>query len=80
MNRKEAIPINFIKKLRVNREMTQAQLAKACGVTQGTVAMWEKGMTFPKTEKISIVAEVLGCDSRLLLKMAEERQKRRIGA
>lgn len=55
--------------------MTQNELAKACGVTQGTVAMWEKGICFPKAEKISTVARVLGCDINLLLKMAESRRK-----
>ena len=69
------ISINLIKKCRVNQEMTQSQLAKACGVTQGTVAMWEKGICFPKAEKIMSVARALNCDSHLLLEMAEERRK-----
>lgn len=69
------VPINQIKRLRVNKEMTQAQLAKLCGVTQGTVAMWEKGICFPKAEKISTVALALECDVRVLLQMAEERRK-----
>lgn len=60
--------------------MTQAELAKACGVTQGTVAMWEKGTCFPRPGKLNLVASVLGCEVGDLLRMAEERQKRRIGA
>lgn len=71
----EVIQINLIKKLRVNREMTQMELAKACGVTQGTVASWEKGSCFPNAGKIGRVARALGCDSQLLLKMAEERTR-----
>jgi transcriptional regulator with XRE-family HTH domain len=43
------IHINLIKKLRVNKEMTQKELAEACGVSQGTVAQWEAGICFPKT-------------------------------
>ena len=58
----------------MNKEMTQMELAKACGVTQGTVAMWEKGVCFPKAEKIIPVAHALGCDSELLLQMAAERK------
>ena len=67
--------INQIKKLRVNAELTQAQLAKLCGVSQATVAMWEKGICFPKAEKLSTVSLALGCDIRDLLRMAEERKK-----
>ena len=69
------IPINPIKKLRVNREMTQAQLAKLCGVSQPTVAMWEKGICFPRVDKLSTVALALECDVRDLLQIAEDRQK-----
>ena len=71
----EVIHINLIKKLRVNKEMTQVQLAELCGVTQGTIAMWEKGICFPKAAKINSVARALDCDSNLLLQMAETRQK-----
>ena len=60
--------------------MTQGQLAKLCGVTQSTVAQWEKGICFPKAEKIGTVARVLNCDSDLLLRMAEERQRQKMGA
>ena len=67
--------INLIKKLRVNKEMTQTQLAKACGVSQGTVVSWEKGTGFPRAGKIPVIARVLNCDSSLLLQMAEARQK-----
>ena len=55
--------------------MTQSQLAAACGVSQGTVAQWEKGTSFPKAEKISTVARALGCESNELLQMAEDRKK-----
>lgn len=56
--------------------MTQSQLAEACGVSQGTVAQWEKGICFPKAGKIPALSRVLECDSEELLRMAEERQKR----
>ena len=73
--RSEVININLIKKLRVNQEMTQMELANACGVTQGTVAMWESGRCFPKAALIGTVARALGCESEMLLRMAEERRK-----
>lgn len=55
--------------------MTQTELAKECGVSQATVAMWEKGICFPKAEKIMTVAKALRCDCSLLLQLAEARQK-----
>ena len=72
------IDINTIKRLRINKEMTQAQLAKACGVTQGAVALWEKGVCFPSTRKIVTVARILECDTDLLLQMAEERGRKEV--
>ena len=69
------IHINLIKKLRINKELTQAQLAEACGVTQSTVAQWEKGFCLPKAGRIPSLSRVLECDSNELLRMAEERQK-----
>ena len=70
----------MIKRLRVNKEMTQIQLAEACGVTQGTIAQWEKGICFPKADKIFTLARVLECNSDSLLRMAEERRNNRVGA
>ena len=68
--------MNPIKRLRINKELTQVQLAQACGVSQGTVAQWEKGICFPKAEKIPTLSCVLGCSSDVLLRMAEERRKK----
>ena len=68
--------MNPIKRLRINKELTQVQLAQACGVSQGTVAQWEKGLCFPKAEKIPTLSRVLGCSSDVLLLMAEERKKK----
>ena len=69
------IQINPIKRLRVNKELTQKELGEACGVSQGTVAQWEKGICFPKAEKIPALSRVLGCNSEELLRMAEKRRK-----
>ena len=67
--------MNLIKKLRINKELTQAQLAKACVVSQGTIAQWEKGICLPKSGKIPALSRALECDSEDLLKMAEEAKK-----
>lgn len=59
----------------MNKELTQKELGEACGVSQGTVAQWEKGNCFPKAGKIPALSRVLECDSDELLRMAEEHQK-----
>lgn len=71
--------MNFIKKLRINAEKTQAEIAAACGVTQGTVAHWEHGKAFPRTEKIGAVAAALGCNPADLLREAENRKETKAG-
>jgi transcriptional regulator with XRE-family HTH domain len=60
--------------------MTQTQLADACGVTQATIAQWEKGTCAPKAGKIPTLSRVLECDSEDLLQMIEERQNDKVGA
>ena len=60
--------------------MTQSQLADACGVTQATIAQWEKGKCAPKAGKIPTLSRVLECDSEDLLRMAEEHENDKVGA
>lgn len=50
-----------IKELRVNKKMTQEELAKEMNVDRSTVAMWETGKALPRTDKLPKLAEVLGC-------------------
>ena len=50
-----------IKKLRMEREMTQTDLAAAIGVTQSVVAMWERGAVMPAAGKLPDIADALGC-------------------
>ncbi len=50
-----------IKELRVNKKLTQEELAEAIGVTQACVAMWETGKALPNSDKLPKLAEVLGC-------------------
>lgn len=71
--------MNLIKKLRINAEKTQAELAAACGVSQGTVALWEHGKAFPRSGKIGAVAAALGCDPADLLREAENRNEKEAG-
>ena len=59
-----------IKEARKALGMTQEQLAKALGVTQGAVAQWEKGISHPAFEKLSQVASVLNMTIDELMRKA----------
>ena len=45
---------------RVDRNITQAELAKECKVTKKTVASWESGKSMPKADKIDLICHALG--------------------
>lgn len=51
---------NSVFTYRVRMGWTQAELAEKIGVTQSTVAQWEKGKTLPTGSKLAKVADVLG--------------------
>lgn len=50
-----------IRELRKARGLTQTELATQLGVSQACVAMWEGGTAVPSTDKLPILANVLGC-------------------
>ena len=49
-----------IKEARQSKGITQEQLAKMLGITQGAVAQWENGLTHPSFEMLPKLAEILG--------------------
>lgn len=59
-----------IKEARKALGLTQEQLAKALGVTQGAVAQWENGISHPAFEKLPQVASVLNMTIDELMKKA----------
>lgn len=48
---------NAIRKLRVSRNSTQKDVAKAIKVTQNTVSMWERGLSQPTYDQWEQLAE-----------------------
>jgi len=46
--------------LRVNAGYTQTKIAELLGVTQGAVAQWEKGSSYPRVGKAKKLAELYG--------------------
>ncbi len=49
-----------IREARQMKGITQEQLAKMLGITQGAVAQWENGLTHPSFEMLPKVVEALG--------------------
>ena len=46
--------------LRVNAGYTQTKIAEILGVTQGSVAQWEKGATYPRVGRAKKLAKLYG--------------------
>ena len=51
-----------IARARIDKGMTQGQLAEALGCTQANVAGWETGNRKPKMQSLMKIADVLGVD------------------
>lgn len=50
-----------LKKFRLKKNMTQAELAQQMGVTQSMVAKWEIGDSYPRGETLTRLADLLCC-------------------
>ena len=50
-----------LKAARINKGLTQEDVAKAVKVTKKTVGSWEKGKTMPKIDKIELLCSLFGC-------------------
>lgn len=55
-------------KLRIQKGLTQQELADLVGVKRSTVAMWEKKKSFPRADKLIRLAKIYGCTVDDLLK------------
>ena len=58
---------NRIKKMRNAKGWTQAELAKAVGVTQAQVAKWESDKANPSRKTLVKLASVFGCEPGYLV-------------
>lgn len=50
-----------IARIRIERGLTQAQLAERLGMPQQTVSRWEQGTRTPSAKSLKAVAAVLEC-------------------
>lgn len=69
MSRKDPRSTNSspISRLRMERGLTQAQLAELTGCTQKDISRWETGERNPSTKSLLKLAKVLGCPMENLL-------------
>lgn len=58
---------NAIKNLRVERALTQEQLAKKTDCTQSAVASWESGRTCPSVKKVKMLAAIFNVPLEFIL-------------
>ena len=56
-----------LKSLRLNKNMTQGQLAKLVGVDQRTVSAWEKGVCEPSFSTLLKLCEIFEEDFNSIL-------------
>ena len=50
-----------LRRIRQERGLTQAELAREMSVTQSMIAMWERGTALPNAGKVPILADLLQC-------------------
>lgn len=63
---------NLIKRLRLERNLSQQQLADQLVISRGAVSMWESGKRLPDVGTLSRLADCLGVDSSILIDAMQE--------
>ena len=70
---------NNIKEFRIEKNLTQVQLAEKIGVTQGAIYFWEKGINEPTAGYLIKLAKVFGITVDELLSFEYDENKTRSG-
>lgn len=65
-----------LKKLRMDKGLSQQALAEKMYVTNGTVSRWESGRRLPDAVTISRLSEILGVDINILISAAAQSDER----
>ena len=63
-----------LKNLRKLCKISQLQLATSLGVERSTVAKWETGKSFPRTEELPKIAKIFGCTIDDLFEKGEDEE------
>lgn len=53
--------MNGIKRLRLEKSMSQEELAMKLNVSQQAITKWENGDANPRADKLPLLAQALGC-------------------
>lgn len=67
--------MNGIERMRKLNKLSQSELARQIEVAQSNVSQWETGKAFPSTEKLPMLAKILGCTIDDLFKEETEAYK-----
>ncbi|MDE5602277.1 MAG: helix-turn-helix domain-containing protein [Clostridia bacterium] len=68
----KATYVERIKQLRVEDGLSQAQLAKAVGISQSAIAVWELGARTPSADAIIKLAEYFGVTADYILGLSDD--------
>ena len=60
-----------IKELRVEKSMTQTQLASMLFISQDTISLWEKGKSLPTAEYLIAISKTFGVSVDYILCLAD---------
>ena len=68
--RTEKIEVRLLrlKEIRLNKGITQEDLAKELNVGQNTISLWERGLRSPRVDILLKLSEFFGCTVDDLLK------------
>ena len=61
LQRKWGDNMSKLKAVRQQQRLTQVDVAKRLNVGQGTVSLWEAGITFPRADNLMKLAKLYGC-------------------
>ncbi len=59
--------IERLKELRQEKGLSQAQLAKATGISTGAIGFWETGERVPNAQSVIVLAKFFGVTTDYLL-------------
>lgn len=59
--------MNIIKRLRIRKGLTQAELAEICSVHQTAVSQWENGRTLPDKQTLIKLSDFFGVSVDMLM-------------
>ena len=65
---------DIIYRLRINKKLSQVELARLCGVTQQAINRIEKGKAKVSVETLVKLAEALGTTTDVILGVGQEEQ------